>query len=207
MARRRYRCSWDDIAWLDANYMAGWGAFDGGRRQTIDFDDDGLPKLAFEMEDDRDAFTVFYQWKQTSKADNGDPIRSRVFLDRRPCRFGGRRAFFICPSCGRRALRLAVFPEGLRCGPCGRVTWKSRREQPLQRLIRRANKIALKLDCDNWMEQPIARPPHMRLDTFERLKSERAPLVAQINQRIGIRLARSCRGDFGAIALLAKLGV
>ena len=30
MARRRYRCSWDDIAWLDANYMAGWGAFDGG---------------------------------------------------------------------------------------------------------------------------------------------------------------------------------
>ena len=73
MARRRYRCSWDDIAWLDANYMAGWGAFDGGRRQTIDFDDDGLPKLAFEMEDDRDAFTVFYQWKQTSKADNGDP--------------------------------------------------------------------------------------------------------------------------------------
>ena len=91
---------------------------------------------------------------------------------------------------------------------CGqRVTWKSRREQPLQRLIRRANKIALKLDCDSWMEQPIARPPHMRLETFERLKSERAPLVAQINQRIAIRLARSRRGNFGAFVMLAKLGL
>ena len=147
------------------------------------------------MEDDRDAFSVFYQWKQRGGPVNGEPIRSRVFLERRPCRFGGSRTFFICPSCGRRTLRLAVMPEGLCCGSCGRVTWKSRREQPLQRLIRRANKIALKLDCDSWMEQPIARPPHMRLETFERLKSERAPLVAQINQRIAIRLARSRRGN------------
>ena len=70
------------------------------------------------MEDDRDAFTVFYQWKQSSKADNGEPVRSRIFLERRPCRFGGWRTFFICPSCGRRTLRLAVLPEGLLCGPC-----------------------------------------------------------------------------------------
>ena len=68
MARRRHRCSWDDIAWLDADHMARWGAFEDGRHETVDFDDDNLPKLAFEMEDERDVFTVFYQWKQTSKA-------------------------------------------------------------------------------------------------------------------------------------------
>ena len=50
MAGRRYRCSWDDIAWLDADHMAGWGAFENGRRETIDFDDDNLPKLAFEID-------------------------------------------------------------------------------------------------------------------------------------------------------------
>jgi hypothetical protein len=89
MAGRRHRCSWDDIAWLDADYMARWGAFKSGRRETLDYEDDSLPKLAFEMEDDRDALTVFYLWKQTSKVDNGEPVRSRVFLERRPCRFGG----------------------------------------------------------------------------------------------------------------------
>jgi hypothetical protein len=93
------------------------------------------------------------------------------------------------------------------CGACGRVTWKSRREQPLQRLIRRANKISLKLDCDSWMEQPITRPSHMRVEAFERLKADRAPLIAEINRRIGIRLARSRRGKFAAIAMLARLGV
>ena len=90
------------------------------------------------------------------------------------------------------------------------MTWKSRREQPLQRLIRRANKIALKLGCDSWLAGPehAQLPPHIEeAETFERLKAERAPLVAQINHRIGIRLARSRRGKFGAFFMLAKLGV
>jgi hypothetical protein len=34
----------------------------------------------------------------------------------------GTRVHFICPCCGRTERRLAVLPEGLRCGPCGGVT-------------------------------------------------------------------------------------
>lgn len=41
MPAPRYRCTWDDIAYLDADHMAGWGAFEKGQRQTIDFDDEG----------------------------------------------------------------------------------------------------------------------------------------------------------------------
>ena len=62
-------------------------------------------------------------------------------------------------------------------------------ERPLYRLIRKANKIALKLGLGSWRDTPHERPPHMHLATFERLKTERAALVAQINQGITRKLA------------------
>lgn len=199
----RYRCTWDDIACLDADHIASWGAFEPGCGSTVDFHDDDLPKLTFRMLDDGGAFTVDYQWQQYGQSAQGDFIHSRIRLDRRPCRFGGTRVYFICPDCGRRTLRLAVLPAGLRCGQCGRITWGSRRERPTQRLIRRANKIAARLGRDSWDEQPAEPPAHMRHTTFERLSSERASLAKEINRRITIRLARSSL--FRQMAYLARL--
>lgn len=201
MPSPRYRCTWDDIAYLDADHMAGWGAFTEGCRETIDFDDDTLPRLAYEMGNRE--FSAAYQWCSASRPAAGDFIRSRVFIDARPCRFGGTRSYFTCPTCARRTLRLAVLPEGLRCGNCGRVTWGSRREQPTHRLVRRANKIALRLGCDSWQEQPTTRPAHMRLTTYDRLIAERRKLVDAINLRLAVRLSRS--GLFQKLAYMAKL--
>lgn len=191
MPAPRYRCTWDEIAYLDADHMGGWGAFEHGCRQTIDFDDDDLPRLAFEMDCARDEFLALYQWRENGRPTEPDFVRSTVSIDRRPCRFGGLRPYFIAPCCGRRTLRLAVLCSGLRCGRCGRVTWGSRREQPTQRLIRRANKVARKLGLDCWYEQLASRPPHMRLATFAQLSAERATLVTEINRRIAVRLSRS----------------
>ena len=126
----------------------------------------------------------------------------RISLERRPCRFGGKRTYFICPCCLRRVSRLAVLPEGLRCGTCGRVTWGSRHEQPVYRLIRKANKIALGLGCGTWMEAPTQRPKHMHSTTFERLKTEHAYLVAAINRHIALRAAR--RGLLGAASVMLR---
>ena len=206
MPTRRYRCTWDDIAGLDADHMSGWGAFDPGRRETIDFDDDDLPKLAFEMETDRDEFSAVYYWRNKGEEGGGEFIRCRVALEKRRCRFGGWRRYFICPCCGGRVLRLAVLPEGLRCGSCGRVTWGSRRQRPLQRLIRKADKLSVRLGCDSWRDHQCERPLHMRTTTFERLVAERRSLVAEINRRIGARLARSS-GLMGALGTMCKLGL
>ena len=75
-------------------------------------------------------FRASYRWQQPGEKPGADFVTSRITLERRPCRLGGNRTYFICPCCLRRVLRLAVLPEGLRCGPCGRVTWASRRERP-----------------------------------------------------------------------------
>lgn len=203
MPSARHRCTWDDIACLDADHIAGWGAFEPGCSTTVDFDDDDLPKLAFRMHDEGNAFSVDFQWQQYGQPAQGDFIHARIHLDRRPCRFGGTRAYFICPACGRRTLRLAVLPAGLRCGQCGRVTWGSRRERPTQRLLRRANKLAARLGCDSWDDQPTKPPAHMRLTTFERLSSEHISLANEINRRLAVRFERSSL--FRRMATLARL--
>jgi hypothetical protein len=168
--------------------MASWGAFSAGARETVDFNDGKLPVLAFEMGFD-ESFVTFYQWRSDGNETDSDFVRSRICLDRRPCRYGGSRVYFICPACLRRALRLAVLPEGLRCRTCGRVTWGCRREQPIQRLIRRANKLASRLGRDGWEKLPAKRPTYMRQVEFHRLTAKHAELVKRINMHVASKLA------------------
>ncbi|MGI9520432.1 MAG: hypothetical protein ACR2PG_02175, partial [Hyphomicrobiaceae bacterium] len=192
------RYTWDDIAVLDADYMSSWGACTPGLRETIDYENDDLPKLAYEMDERGDRFSVFYQL-QHDQHGSPNPIRSTVHLERRSCRFGGTRAYFIAPCCGRTTLRLAVLSDGLQCGTCGSVTYRSRREHRMYRVIRKANAIAARLGCSYWMEKPTRRPLHMRQVTYEKLLRERERLVAQFSDHIYCRMLRRRCGELVAL--------
>ena len=191
MPQRRYRCSWDDVATLDADHMSSWGAFAPGKLATIEFEGSNLPTktMVYEMQDAGDHFHAFYEWTPHLK----EPItvRSEVSVERRPCRFGGARTFFISPCCGRRGIRLAALDLGLMCARCGDVTWRSRREQPVHRVIRKANKLAHQLGCESWRELPKERPKHMQLAKFELLQARRRQLVGEINHHIRGQVTRS----------------
>lgn len=163
--------------------MAGWGAFEPGCQETVHFDTDSLPRVAFEMEAEA-AFRAAYRWQAFGQEPTGDVLTSRICIERRACRFGGSRAYFICPYCLRHTLRLAVLPEGLRCGTCGRVTWGSRREGKTRRLIRKANKLARRIGSEDWDQRPGRPPAHMRLTTFARIEAERSALTDEINAKI-----------------------
>jgi hypothetical protein len=202
MAAPRYRATWEQVATLDADFIASWGAFKGYVGQV---GYEGLAPDAIHVEHDaaHDTLSAFYVWP--SKEDDCGPIRSTVALERRPCRFGGTRAFFICPCCLRRTLRLAVLAVGLRCGRCGAITWGSRRETETRRLVRKANKLALRLGLD-YFGAPPKRPPYMRTATYARIMGELEPLTAEINRRVAVRMARS-RGPLGAWGALARWGL
>ena len=201
MAAPRYRTTWEQVSALDADHIAGWGAFKG-YAGPIEFDGTEPAKIHCEHDAERDAFSAFYVWE--GKEDAG-PIRSTVHLERRPCRFGGTRAYFICPSCARRTLRLAALPAGLRCGPCGRITWGSRRQTETARLVRKANKIALRLGLDHFTDPP-KRPPHMRAATYAAIMGELEPLKAEIHRRVTVRMARA-KGPLGGWAALVRWGL
>ncbi|MCX7358137.1 MAG: hypothetical protein NT015_08360 [Alphaproteobacteria bacterium] len=185
MTARTYRATWDDIATLDADHIASWGAL-AGYQGVIEFDGLKPSKIHAEHDRERDTLSAFYVWKGGADA----PIRSTVRLERRPCRFGGTRAYFRCPRCARATLRLAVLASGLMCGTCGRITWKSRRLGDTARLVRRADKLAGKLGLGTVLSSP-RRPARMRLETYARIVADLAPMQAEINRRLALRAARS----------------
>jgi hypothetical protein len=68
-----------------------------------------------------------------------------------PCRFGGSRAYFICPGpgdgteCGRRVTKLHLSRRYFLCRHCNQLTYASQYEQPWERALRRASKLKQRL--------------------------------------------------------------
>ena len=67
------------------------------------------------------------------------------------CRFGGSRAYFICPGpgdgtdCGRRITKLYRSRRYFLCRHCNRLAYASQYEHPWKRALRRANKLRQRL--------------------------------------------------------------
>jgi hypothetical protein len=95
----------------------------------------------------------------------GDPVscQNSIGLVRLPCRFGGERAYFLCPDCGRRC-EVLYGPSrfgGFACRLCLRLGYASESESPVDRTWRRQRKLEARLDDDG------GKPAWMRWRTFE----------------------------------------
>ena len=194
MVRRRYRHEWESLAFIDADFIGGWGAFDG-YSGPMEFD--GLEPSEADCQHDRerDVFSVFY----SGQADGKPALRrANIILERLPQTLGGARVHFRAPCCGRRIRKLALLPEGVVCGRCGSITHRSRRKSGLQRLIHKADMLAGQLGCETWFSSPKERPKHMRRERFMRLAEQHAELVRQANVMLGPRLARAARRGVAA---------
>jgi hypothetical protein len=89
-----------------------------------------------------------------------------------PCRFGGSRAYFICPGpgdrpdCGRRVNKLHLSRSYFLCRRCNQLAYASQYEQPWQRALRRANKLKQRLGIDVDAEPFPHKPKGMWVRTF-----------------------------------------
>lgn len=90
-----------------------------------------------------------------------------VSVEWSPCRFGGNRAWFRCPSCSRRAAILygaAVFA----CRRCLQLVYESQREAPHYRALSKAQRIHEKLGGTGCTDNPVFKPKGMHWRTFKR---------------------------------------
>ena len=107
---------------------------------------------------------------------DGEAIAYRVPLTWTPCRFGGRRPWFVCPGagCGRRA---AVLYGGrfFLCRRCHDLAYESTRRSPGERALGKAQRIRVRLGGTANMLEPFPpRPKGMHRRTYERLAREAA---------------------------------
>lgn len=89
------------------------------------------------------------------------------------CNYGGKRAWFLCPICGRRAGVLYSGGSRFACRKCLRLNYKSQRESKSDRMNRRAYKLRVKLGCgDSGTPAWRTKPRGMYWRTYERLCEE-----------------------------------
>ena len=110
------------------------------------------------------------------------------------CRFGGSRAYFICPgarhgtNCKRRVAKLYLSRRYFLCRHCSQLPYASQYEQPWQRGLRRANKLKQRLGIGVGIAEPFPeKPKGMWVRTYgcllnEILQAEMLANEAQANR-------------------------
>ena len=91
-----------------------------------------------------------------------------------PCRFGGRRPWFVCPvtSCGRKCAKLYLGRGFFACRKCHRLAYTSQTEPVGRRGLHKARKIRASLGGGaNVFERFPDRPKGMHLATYQRLRT------------------------------------
>lgn len=90
-----------------------------------------------------------------------------VGVELTPCHFGGNRAWFRCPVCGRRAAIL--YGSGVfACRRCLRLVYGSQREAPHYRALHKAQNIHERLGGTGIIDDPVAKPKGMHWRTYSR---------------------------------------
>jgi hypothetical protein len=144
--------------------------------------------------------------------DGSEDVDETVDIVRVPCRHGGTRPYFICPgvvngtACGRRVAKLYGPGRYFLCRHCYRLAYACQSEDAMNRSVRQANKIRLRLGGNGGMSSPFPpRPKGMWRRTYERLREqafdaqERAddallPYVARMLERTGHLKINNCNG-------------
>jgi hypothetical protein len=94
------------------------------------------------------------------------------------CRFGGSRAYLICPGpgdgtdCGRRIIKLYLSRRYFRCRRCNELTYSSQVENRWRRAVRRADKLRERLGIGVGIADRPNKPKFMRTRTYARLLDE-----------------------------------
>jgi hypothetical protein len=107
------------------------------------------------------------------------------------CHLGGRRPWFMCTKlgCGKRVAILYEHPRGFRCRACCGLDYRSHRERPYDRMLRRSRHIRAKVGGGvNLVNVFPPRPKGMHWATYARLLRSEAALWGEISSAASERL-------------------
>lgn len=93
----------------------------------------------------------------------------RVHLMWSACHLGGVRPWFVCPHCGRRAVKLYKYYRPFLCRRCCGFGYVSQKQRPDLRLLRQSQKIDRRFGGTGSVLDPFPpKPKGMHWTTYER---------------------------------------
>jgi len=107
-----------------------------------------------------------------------EDVRDEIPFTWTPMHLGGRRRWFVCPSCGRRC-RVIYGGARFRCRRCHGLTYESQYERAHGRALLQAQKIRQRLGGSMSMADPFPdKPKGMHWRTYWRLYERHEQLKA-----------------------------
>lgn len=187
-----------DCKRLDVGSLYRSGALEPGISGTVGWHtgDEEADYVFFNAQ--QDALRIAYHFKEDCEDDQ--PEDSIVSLVWSPCRFGGKRPYFLCPNptCGKMVDHLYSDNGPFLCRHCLNLAYPCQNEDAANRASRRANKIRIKLGGQEGLLTPFpAKPKGMHWRTYLRLwrKSHGAEhkAFAQVIKKLGHELPEHLR--------------
>lgn len=112
-------------------------------------------------------------YRSKSYSEEWEDIRESIQIVETDAGFGGRRKWFVCPSCGCR-VRILYGGRLFRCRKCRGATYESQYEPMFSASHKRIGRLRRRLrdnEGSSW-DQPPERPKGMHKTTYERLCHE-----------------------------------
>ena len=173
---RHYHCgsksTTDDYRSLDIRRLQRDGLLKPGQAFSWQWSRNGEKVASIQVRTEINRIILSYKHRSGSEEwqDKEYPVR----LDWTSCNYGGQRAWFLCPAagCGR---RLAVLYSGgiFACRHCYRLAYESQRENTVDLMARRANKIRARLGWDaGILNSTGQKPKGMRWQSYWQLCRE-----------------------------------
>jgi hypothetical protein len=118
-----------------------------------------------------DKLILFYRIRNHDS--EWEDVKEEIVFDKTSCNYGGVRTWFKCPQCSRRVEVLYVVDKYFLCRHCYNLTYRSQQETKCDRLVRKADKIWLKVGGNHRTNsQPPQKPKGMHWKTYQRLYTE-----------------------------------
>jgi hypothetical protein len=104
-----------------------------------------------------------------------EPIKQNIKLTQTPCNYGGKRTWFICPSCNKRKAVLCLHDTLFYCRKCCNYPYSSQCEGKLDNLISKRDKIAKRIFDETgcrkkkWMHEKVFQAEldkYLHLDNY-----------------------------------------
>lgn len=160
---------------LDVRQLQRKGWLCPGMAFTLHWTRGGNPAGSISLSTSHDFIRLMYS---SGSGENREAMDYEVTLDRTPCHYGGTRAWFLCPRCGR---RVAMLYGGKRflCRHCHDLGYAVENEDAMSRLLRRSNKLRERVKAKVGTAYPVMfKPKGMHQRTFDRIRWEIQELEA-----------------------------
>jgi hypothetical protein len=163
---------------LDVRWLSRQGYLQPGVMAPVTWHRGDQERGSIMLRCDWNTLTLSYRYRRA----DGDwqDMTQPVALDHTPCRYGGKRPWFLCPRCSRRVAVLALDGKWFWCRHCYQLPYASQQEGLIDRLWSQIRKlgqsVGAKSDESPWMWQ---KPKGMHWETFER-RVARAQALEQL---------------------------